>query len=336
MTGQESNTLGEPRSRSSRETDQAVDESSDVDGDFAAEQKMLSQKRRAAKDSPESRLQKALPFVSTFSPNIRPLTISDLDACIALENAAFTNPEHRASPEKFEYRLTVCPELSLGVFLTVVPPPPPKDDPSSSSGCHHPAAALSAIETFPHARPVETDRADGAVSVLLAHIVATRCRGDVISDADMAVPKGWRLRKSRWKGRKTGDGEGGGGGDGGEEKEKEKRKIGDGEGEGKVKDEEVKEDAGHCEGGRTVGLHSLAVLPRLQRCGIGQMVMRAYLDQMKNSGLVERVALICRDHLVSYYERSGFTHVGESKAQFGGGGWHDMVYDLPLPAKKGI
>lgn len=84
----------------SQEADQAVDESSDVDGDFAALQKMLSQKRRAAKDSPECRLYKALPFITTFAPNIRPLTISDLESCILLENTAFPNPDHRASPEK--------------------------------------------------------------------------------------------------------------------------------------------------------------------------------------------------------------------------------------------
>ncbi|KAK4126326.1 acyl-CoA N-acyltransferase [Parathielavia appendiculata] len=248
--------------------DQAVDESSDVDGDFATLQKMLSQKRRAAKDSPESRLQKALPFITTFSPNIRPLSISDLPSCIALERAAFPKPEHQASPEKFEYRLTVAPELSLGVFLTVVP---------------EQAKQLS-IETLPTAKPVETGRADGAVSVLLAHILSTRCRGDVVTDADMAYPKDWHTRGGR-----------------------------------------AAEDAGHQEDGRTVGLHSLAVLPRLHRCGIGQMIVRAFLDQMKNSGLVDRVALLCQDHLVSYYERSGFKHLGESKAQFGGGGWHDMV-----------
>lgn len=83
-----------------QDSEQAVDESSDVDGDFATLQKMLSQKRRAAKDSPEFRLQKALPFITAFSPTIRPLTISDLPSCIVLENAAFPNPEHRASPEK--------------------------------------------------------------------------------------------------------------------------------------------------------------------------------------------------------------------------------------------
>ncbi len=85
---------------SPQEAEQAVDESSDVDGDFAMLQKMLSQKRRAAKDSPESRLERALPHITTFSPNIRPLTISDLESCVTLENLAFPNPEHRATPEK--------------------------------------------------------------------------------------------------------------------------------------------------------------------------------------------------------------------------------------------
>lgn len=78
--------------------DYALDESSDVDSDFASKQKLLNQKRRAAKDSPEARLQKALPC--PFRPNIRPLTISDLDSVVALENAAFPKPEHRASREK--------------------------------------------------------------------------------------------------------------------------------------------------------------------------------------------------------------------------------------------
>lgn len=86
-----------------QEVDQAVDESSDVDGDFASHQKMLSQRRRAAKDCPEARLQKALPFLPRFVPFIRPLTTSDLEACVALENAAFPHPEHRASRDKAGY-----------------------------------------------------------------------------------------------------------------------------------------------------------------------------------------------------------------------------------------
>jgi GNAT superfamily N-acetyltransferase len=137
------------------------------------------------------------------------------------------------------YRLTVCPELSLGVFLTVIPQ----------------RAAKLGLETLPYAKPVETGRVDGAVSVLLAHIIATRCRGDIITDADMAYPKEWRSQAGRAAG----------------------------------------QDVGHQEGGRTVGIHSLAVLPRVHRCGIGQTIMKAYLDQMKCCGLVDRVALICQD-----------------------------------------
>ncbi|KAK4655653.1 hypothetical protein QC762_304290 [Podospora pseudocomata] len=249
--------------------DQAIDESSDADGDFAQLQKTLSQKRRAEKDSPESRLQKALPF--PFLPNIRPLTVSDAPSCVQLENAAFPNPDHRASPEKFEYRLTTCPELSLGVFCTVIPSQLP-------SSCKLP--------TLSTARPVETDRADGAVSVLLAHIVSTRGTGKVVSDADMDYPKDWRTRQGK------------------------------------------SAEVGHQETGGLVALHSLAVLPGLQGCGIGKMIMKAYLQQVKGMGLGEGVGLICQDYLVGYYERFGYKNLGPSKAQFGGGGWNDMVFDL--------
>ena len=34
-------------------------------------------------------------------------------------------------------------------------------------------------------------------------------------------------------------------------------------------------------------------------------------------------------YLVSYYERLGFKCIGKSPAEFGGGGWHDMVSHTP-------
>lgn len=51
---------------------------------------------------------------------------------------------------------------------------------------------------------------------------------------------------------------------------------------------------GHVEGGRTVCLHSLAVCPKLQGCGLGKVILKSFLWQMKAMG-VERVALICQD-----------------------------------------
>lgn len=109
------------------------------------------------------------------------------------------------------------------------------------------------IETLATAKPVETDRPDKAVSVLLAHIVSTRCCGEAIADQDMEYPKDWRSLRGK------------------------------------------SVDVGHQESGRTVALHSLAVVPKLQGCGIGKMIVKAYLQQMNNSGLADRVTLICQD-----------------------------------------
>jgi hypothetical protein len=39
-------------------------------------------------------------FSSRLHPYTRPLTIFDIDSCVALENAAFKNPEERATREK--------------------------------------------------------------------------------------------------------------------------------------------------------------------------------------------------------------------------------------------
>lgn len=84
-----------------RNSDEAVDddEDDDLDDEFAELQRIQSAKRREGKEkSHKNRIQEILPF--PFAPNIRPLGISDLQSVIALENAAFSDPQHRASPEK--------------------------------------------------------------------------------------------------------------------------------------------------------------------------------------------------------------------------------------------
>jgi ribosomal protein S18 acetylase RimI-like enzyme len=89
--------------------------------------------------------------------------------------------------------------------------------------------------------------------VLLAHIVATRCCGETITDKDMDFPKDWRDLNGKCT------------------------------------------DVGHQEKGRTIAVHSVAVLPRVQGCGIGKMLIKSYLQQMKNSGLADQVSLLCQD-----------------------------------------
>ena len=92
----------------------------------------------------------------SFKPGtvtIRQLTVADRDSCVAVENSAFANPDHRATPEKFAYRLTVCPELCMGVFV--------RDDGS-------------------------------ATETLVGHVVSTRLKTHAIIDDDMDVPPDWR------------------------------------------------------------------------------------------------------------------------------------------------
>lgn len=38
----------------------------------------------------------------------------------------------------------------------------------------------------------------------------------------------------------------------------------------------------------------------------------------------ENVLLMCKQHLIAYYERMGFTHIGLAKSTYGGAEWHEM------------
>jgi len=79
-------------------TDDAVDDSEDLPDDFVRIQKTISGERRLQQNRPKPGIQDLLPF--PFSPLIRPLTVSDLESCVALENAAFANPAHRCTRDK--------------------------------------------------------------------------------------------------------------------------------------------------------------------------------------------------------------------------------------------
>lgn len=82
---------------------------------------------------------------------------------------------------------------------------------------------------------------------------------------------------------------------------------------------------GHDEAGRTLALHSLAVLPDYQGLGVGKMLMKAYVQRMVEAEVADRIALLTYPKLVPWYEKFGFEKIGESKATHGGGGWIDMV-----------
>jgi ribosomal protein S18 acetylase RimI-like enzyme len=72
-----------------------------------------------------------------------------------------------------QYRLTKCGELCLGIFSTIVP----------GSGIQ--------VETAETARPVETSRRNGALNVLLGHVLATKTNTPLATDASMDYPRDW-------------------------------------------------------------------------------------------------------------------------------------------------
>lgn len=57
----------------------------------------------------------------------------------------------------------------------------------------------------------------------------------------------------------------------------------------------TKTDAGHQEAGRTIVLHSVAILPEFQGKGLGRVLVQAYIQQMNGAGIADRLALIAHD-----------------------------------------
>jgi ribosomal protein S18 acetylase RimI-like enzyme len=82
---------------------------------------------------------------------------------------------------------------------------------------------------------------------------------------------------------------------------------------------------GHKKQGRTIALHSLAVLPELQDRRIGSSLLCSFMRMVRQQGAADRIALITFERLIIFYERFGFTCLGKSKAQYGGEEWWDMV-----------
>lgn len=126
--------------------------------------------------------------MSDFPPNllIRPLTIEDLEQCEALESKGFPAAE-RCTREKFEYRLTVCPELCSGLFVR-------------EYGHKYNAINLPEVaEKLAAAHNEEEDDDDDdddelpiklavVKETLIGHIIATKIQLNRITDDAMEVP----------------------------------------------------------------------------------------------------------------------------------------------------
>jgi ribosomal protein S18 acetylase RimI-like enzyme len=94
-----------------------------------------------------------------------------------------------------------------------------------------------------------------------------------------------------------------------------------------ISDEELKQLIGHDPGGRNMVVFALAVLPEYQKQGIAHQLMSRFVEEAR-AGEKENVLLMCKAHLVEYYQRMGFAHTGISRSTHGGAEWHEMQLRL--------
>ncbi|KAG8531685.1 uncharacterized protein KY384_003317 [Bacidia gigantensis] len=104
-------------------------------------------------------------------PYVQTLSFSNLESCIALEDAIFP-PQERCTRDKFEYRLSVAPELALGLFSTM----------TSDQD-------LSSVPTYEHARPAYSAQASRK-QTLVGMVIATKTSAPGVTDASMERPDG--------------------------------------------------------------------------------------------------------------------------------------------------
>ncbi|KPM37275.1 hypothetical protein AK830_g9294 [Neonectria ditissima] len=101
---------------------------------------------------------------------IRTLSIRDLEQCDAVESAAFP-PDQAASRDKIEYRLTVCPEICLGLFCR-----------------GEPSLPIQLPDDIPYlANASESDE-----DTLFAHTISTKSTTRPVKDQDMDFPRDWK------------------------------------------------------------------------------------------------------------------------------------------------
>jgi predicted N-acetyltransferase YhbS len=90
-----------------------------------------------------------------------------------------------------------------------------------------------------------------------------------------------------------------------------------------ISGEELKQLIGHDPAGKNMVVFALAVLPDFQKQGIASQLMSTFVEEARQRGM-ENVLLMCKQHLINYYERMGFDHIGLSKSNHGGAEWHEM------------
>ncbi|KAI7901959.1 acyl-CoA N-acyltransferase [Cokeromyces recurvatus] len=93
----------------------------------------------------------------------------------------------------------------------------------------------------------------------------------------------------------------------------------------------------HEPNGKTICLHSVCVSPDYRHKGIGTKLLSTWIKELKDINKANgngqgkkynRIALLSRPKLVSFYENVGFKKIGTSEVVHGPEPWIDCILDL--------
>ena len=94
-----------------------------------------------------------------------------------------------------------------------------------------------------------------------------------------------------------------------------------------MSDEAFKELVGHDPDAPNVVIMSVVLDPAEQGRGYSTLLMRAFVQRMRELGK-KTIHLMCKDRHVELYRKFGYDYVRPSASNHGGMAWHEMVMAL--------
>lgn len=93
--------------------------------------------------------------------------------------------------------------------------------------------------------------------------------------------------------------------------------------------DEMKGDHQDDGGGNNFCILTVAVAEEVRRQGIGAMLLHQLVAECDAAGH-DAILLMCEQHLISFYEKAGFTYLGVAASTHGGIEWHEMRRTLHI------
>ncbi|EKT62926.1 GNAT family N-acetyltransferase [Providencia burhodogranariea] len=94
-----------------------------------------------------------------------------------------------------------------------------------------------------------------------------------------------------------------------------------------MSDEEFKELIGHDGAAPNVVIMSVVLDPAYQCKGYASLMMREFVNMMKEKGK-KSIHLMCKTHHIELYKKFGYSYIKPSGSEHGGMAWHEMIMTL--------